>query len=121
MVEIFTARAYLCRDPSYRRSRKECTMNGIYRLMMQTPFGPQRGVLAIKEQNGKVNGFLKALGDQQPVSGRVQDEKLLLQGMLKQGNTRLDYSAEGVFEGDKIRIRVKTKFGVFQLYGEKIK
>ena len=96
-------------------------MNGTYRLMMQTPFGPQRGVLAIKEQNGKVNGFLKALGDQQLVSGRVQDEKLLLQGMLKQGNTRLDYSAEGVFEGDKIRIREKTKFGVFQLYGEKIK
>ena len=96
-------------------------MNGTYRVSLKTPFGPQAGTVTLVEQNGALSGSIDALGAKNPFSGgTAQGNRFSFSGSLRTMVGRIDYTAEGVVEGDTITGTARTRFGIIRLSGRRV-
>lgn len=95
-------------------------MKSSFNAVIQTPAGPQRGILTLEDKNGELNGSIRAMGS---ISffrdGKTDGSSFTFSGILGTGLFRMRYSAEGTISGDRLTAAVTTVYGKFRITGTK--
>jgi hypothetical protein len=96
-------------------------MSGTFNVTLDTPFGPQKGVLTLTEKDGSLNGSIRAVGSTSLFSGgKVSGNSFEFSGILHVALFRFRYTAKGTVDGDTLRAVAETGSGTFQMRGIRV-
>ncbi|NLK94780.1 MAG: hypothetical protein GX275_06275 [Clostridiales bacterium] len=96
-------------------------MDGRYNIMLSIPNGVRKGVLYLKSNGNTVNGRIWADGIDSVFSGgKVNGNRLEFRGEIKMMLMKISYQFVGVVQNENIIGTVSTKYGNFNLKGNKI-
>ena len=96
-------------------------MNDTYSVTLQTPFGTQKGTVTFVDDNGKLSGSIRTMGNTSFFrNGKVNGNSFEFSGILNAGFFNLRYNAKGAIEGDAIKAVAFTNYGTFQINGTRV-
>ena len=96
-------------------------MKGSFKVTLSTPFGRKSGIVEFNENNGILNGSLRALGSVNPfTNGKVDGNSFEYTSSFKFGFSKVDYTAKGTVVGDELTAEASTPYGVFKISGTRI-
>lgn len=97
-------------------------MNGTFNVTLQTPIGPQNGLLTLIDDNGALSGYIRAMGMTSPFkNGKVTGNAFEFSGILNTGFIRFRYVVKGTVDGDTIKGVAIANSRTFQLQGTRVK
>lgn len=89
-----------------------------YQVMLATPLGPRHGMMKLDVCGEKADGWLRLLGHQESISGKVMaDGFCQLTGKISTFMRSIDYTAEGQLQEDKVQLKLHAKRNEFLLSG----
>ena len=93
-------------------------MNGTFDITLDTPVGPQKGILKLTDENGALRGSVHAMGYTNYFrNGKASGNSFALSGTLNASIFNIRYSAKGTVDGNALKVNVTTDSGIFQLSG----
>lgn len=96
-------------------------VEGKYSIELKTPRGCENGILLIIQQGTNIYGSITYMGSTYKFSGgKVDNYNFKFSGEFKWLFMRIPYDVEGKVIKDKLTGRVKTKYGEFEVKGNKI-
>ena len=94
---------------------------GTFKISLATPMGRKNGAISLAEEKGALVGSLRALGHENPiVNGKVNGDSFGFSGALRTGFGKIEYSAEGLIQGDVLTATAKTKYGIMKISGTRV-
>ncbi len=97
-------------------------MNGTFNISLNTPMGLKSGTIILIDNNGVLSGSLRALGKENPiVRGIANGNTFEIEGFVKTGFGKIEYSANGTIIKDILEANAKTKFGIMKISGTRVK
>lgn len=93
-------------------------MNSTFNITLNTPFGPQNGVLTLTDDKGILSGSIRAMGKTNYFkNGSMVDNSFMFSGMLDVGIFKFSYTAKGSIVGNVLKAVATTNSGTFQISG----
>ncbi len=83
-----------------------------YQICLNAPLGARNGSLVLRESEGKVDGWLHVMNEDNRFSGTLsEDGQLTISGVIRTLISTLHYTAAGTVSGRKILLNLKTDSG----------
>jgi hypothetical protein len=93
-------------------------MNSNFNITLRTPFGSQNGVLTLIDDNGTLNGYIRAMEKNNYFkNGSMVDNSFAFSGILDVGIFKFSYTAKGSIVGNVLKAVATTNSGTFQISG----
>ncbi|MGL4773232.1 MAG: hypothetical protein ACRC2K_06665 [Clostridium sp.] len=97
-------------------------MEGLYLITLNTPFGVEKGELLLKINGEQLSGEIKAKNNITEITnGSIKGNNFSFSGKVKAGFMSVAFNAKGEILGEEISGVASTKYGDFEVKGEKIK
>ncbi|WP_083210030.1 hypothetical protein [Caproicibacter fermentans] len=96
-------------------------MKSTFNVTLQTPIGPQRGVLAMEEERGILSGSIRAMGSTSFFkNGKIDFNAFEFSGVLNMGFFCTKYQVKGTLSGNALAAVATTGYGNFQISGTRV-
>lgn len=85
-----------------------------YRICLSVPLGKRIGTMTLREAEGRVDGWLDMMNEQNRFSGSLSDDgQLTLFGAIRTLVSTMRYTATGTISGRNILLNLKTESGAY--------
>ena len=93
-----------------------------YRICLTAPLGARNGTMELHETEGKVDGWLHVMNENNRFSGLLSEEgQLTLNGVIRTLISTMHYTATGMISGRNILLNLKTDTGAYYpVFGEEL-
>lgn len=96
-------------------------MGELYKINLNTQMGNLEGLINIVIKNNELSGYIEIMGNKTVFSGgKVNGNKLYINGKAKAGFITIKYDIEGEIKQDELLIKAKTNMGSFETVGKKV-
>lgn len=96
-------------------------IDGIYEGYINTPMGNTKGRVKLETVNGKLNGYIEALGIKNNFfNGTVKENICEFSGNIKYFLVNIEYTVKANIQANKLIAVANTNKGKFNIEAEKI-
>lgn len=96
------------------KERRENMSEKNYNVCLIVPLGVRKGTMIFHETDGKVDGWLSVMNENNRFSGMLsKDGQLTLTGMIRTLISTMHYTATGTISGQKILLNLKMDSGAY--------